>query len=322
MARSHGRIASAIWRDQDFIDLDPEAQRLYLFLLSQPDLTHAGLIPLRIRAWSTRVKDGTPDRVRTALKVLEHARFVVVDEDTEELLVRTFVRNDGVYKQPKVMERMGVDAGQIMSRALRAAFCVELRRLPCEDLTGHQKDTAERVRDELLALFGEPVDPLPNHPPNPPARVADTHADTPAEGSAGPSFAHVRAAPVPRPPAPSPLPPASLGVVCRLTSVDVSATTTDDAIAEWQSLAGRADLETEATRFLLHNANVELKNPAAAWRGWLRKACTRESKRVLDSEHPDCPDCGGTGWAEEDDLGRAVKCHCRNVTPITSAGVA
>jgi hypothetical protein len=308
MARSHGRISAAIWRDQDFIALEAEPQRLYLFVLSQPDLTHAGLIPLRTRLWSTRFNGGTPGRVRTALEALEEQRFILVDEDTEELLVRTFVRNDGVYKQPKVMERMAIDAGQIMSSALRAAFCVELRRLPYDDLTGHQRETAERVRDELLSLFGEPIQP----PPDPSGTLPDTHGDTHGEGLAEPSFAHVRAAPVPRPPTPVPLPPASLGVVCRLTSVDVSATTTDDAIAEWQTLAGRADLQTEATRFLLHNANVELKNPAAAWRGWLRKACTRESKRVLDSERPDCADCGGTGWGEDDEQGRAVKCHCRN----------
>lgn len=112
-----------------------------------------------------------------------------------------------------------------------------------------------------------------------------------------------------------------LAVVCRLTLVDASAnaTTTDDAIAHWRTLAGHADLETEARSFLLHNENVQLRNPGGAWRGWLRAASQRASCRVLDSERPDCPDCDGTGWAEDDEQGRAVKCHCRNVITLEAS---
>ena len=38
------------------------------------------------------------------LAVLEAARFVLVDENTEEVLVRTFMRNDKVYRQPNVFQ--------------------------------------------------------------------------------------------------------------------------------------------------------------------------------------------------------------------------
>jgi hypothetical protein len=200
MARSHGRIMSAIWTDSDFTSLESEPQRLYLFLLSQPDLSHAGLLPLRVRRWASKVNGQTIADVQTALGVLSERRFVLVDEDTEELLIRTLVRNDGVYKQPKVMLRMREDAKLIESKPLREAFLVELDRLPLHELSDipgganrDQPSTREVVSGVVAALrtdFGKPS-----------VGVPDTHA----EGYAEPTY--VRAGALPLPPSPSPQPP-------------------------------------------------------------------------------------------------------------------
>jgi len=135
MARAYGRIASTIWTDPDFLDLNSEPQRLYLFLLSQPDLSHAGLLPLRERRWGKKVSGGSSRSIMAALETLADTRFVVVDQDTEEVLIRTMVRNDGVWRQPKVMIRMREDARLIESPHLRAAFAVELDRLPLHELS-------------------------------------------------------------------------------------------------------------------------------------------------------------------------------------------
>ena len=40
-------IFTSIWKDGDFLSLPPSAQRLYMFLLSQPELTYCGTMPLR-----------------------------------------------------------------------------------------------------------------------------------------------------------------------------------------------------------------------------------------------------------------------------------
>jgi hypothetical protein len=95
------------------------AQRMFMFLLSQPDLSHAGLLPMRVNRWAKKAEDLTP-RGPDELDYLAARDFVVVDEDTEEVLIRTMVRNDGVYKQPKVMIRLREDAKQIESPLLRA----------------------------------------------------------------------------------------------------------------------------------------------------------------------------------------------------------
>src|SRR5690606_16305207 len=142
-------------------------------------LNHAGLLPLRIRRWAAKSPGGTVGNVSKALQTLAKARFILFDRDTEEVLIRTLVRNDGVYKQPKVMLRMREDAKLMESPTLRAAFAAELRRLPLDELSdqpgGPNRDqtptrqVVQAVVDELLAEL-EPD----THP--------DTLPDTPGEG--------------------------------------------------------------------------------------------------------------------------------------------
>lgn len=202
MARTHGRIMAAIWNDGDFIAMRGSAQRMFMFLLSQPDLSHAGLIPMRVNRWAKKAEDLNARSVREELDYLAGRDFIVADEDTEEVLVRTFVRNDGVYKQPKVMIRLREDARQIESPMLRAAFKAELDRLPLDELSdrpggpgGDQPSTRAQVQgvvDTLRADFAD-VEAYPSE------GVSDTHPDTP----------HVRAGAFHLPPTTVPLPPST-----------------------------------------------------------------------------------------------------------------
>lgn len=143
MARAFGRILSRIWDDRDFLALDSGPQRLYCFLVSQSNLNHAGLLPLTLRKWAKKAADLTPERVRRDLAVLDAARFVVVDEDSEELLIRTFVRNDDVYKMPRMMGAMVSGALEIESHRLRRALLAEVSRIPLEELS----DEPSRLKD-------------------------------------------------------------------------------------------------------------------------------------------------------------------------------
>ena len=219
MPRSHGRIMAAIWSDPDFIAMRGGAQRMFMFLLSQSDLSHAGLLPMRVNRWAKKAEDTTAATIRAELTYLAERGFVVLDEDTEEVLVRTMVRNDGVYKQPKVMLRLREDAKQIESPLLRAAFKVELNRLPLHELTTARQAVEDIVRDlrQDFAEDGYPsgyptgrVSDTPNHPEgwetdvsagqNPSERVSDTQPDTP----------RVRAGALPQPPSPIPQPPTTV----------------------------------------------------------------------------------------------------------------
>src|SRR5690606_238647 len=87
------------------------------------------------------------------LAALIAARFIVVDSDTEEVLVRSFIRNDGVLKQPNVFKNALRCAEGVESQAIRSALAVELRR------TG--RSDAARVADEIDPPGTDP-DPVPD----------------------------------------------------------------------------------------------------------------------------------------------------------------
>ncbi|WP_200309151.1 hypothetical protein [Streptomyces adelaidensis] len=222
MARGHGRILTSIWDDADFLALDERQQRLYLFLISQPNLNHAGLLPLTLRRWSRKAHGLTSAELEKRLQALESARFIVMDDDTEELLIRSFVRNDGVWKQPKVMGAMVSGALEISSRRLRGALLAEMDRVPLDELsdepTKSTRGTGPSIRSQvaehietLRKAFGTPEpDPTRRGSGTPSAPPSGTPSDTPAEGgpegsTRGRAATHVRAAPA-LSPSPSPIP--------------------------------------------------------------------------------------------------------------------
>lgn len=129
MTRDHAALQHRIWLDKDFTSQDPDAMLLYAFLLSQSDLNYAGVLHLRPRQWARKLPTLGEDRIRSAVKELAGNRFVLVDEDTEELLIRTFVRNDDLWKMPRMLELAVKQARAIESKALREAFGSELLRI-------------------------------------------------------------------------------------------------------------------------------------------------------------------------------------------------
>jgi hypothetical protein len=129
MARSEARISVSIWDDADFLVLSSDAQRLFLFLCSQSDLAHDGVIALRERRWSKKAAGLTLAAITRALTELESARFVVIDEDAEELLVRSFIRRDKVYRQPNVLRAAADHLKSITSHRILTELAVELERI-------------------------------------------------------------------------------------------------------------------------------------------------------------------------------------------------
>lgn len=227
MARGHGRILTSIWEDEDFKALDPAEQRLYLFLISQPNLNHAGLLDLTLRRWARKARGLTVAELEKTIAALEAARFIVVDDDTEELLIRSFIRNDGVWRMPKVMGAMVSGALEITSKRLQQALLAEMDRIPLDELNNEPTklrngESGPSIRrqvsdciDTLRRAFRKPnPDPSRGGSGTPSATPSGTPSDTPAEGDAeggprpstrGHAGPHMHAAPAPAP-APFPYP--------------------------------------------------------------------------------------------------------------------
>lgn len=93
MAR-RATLHCSIWSDPEFADLSERAQRMYLMLLSQETTSMVGLLPYAPRRWTNRAKDSTARTVQAALTELVDAWFVVIDESTDEVLIRTRVKHD------------------------------------------------------------------------------------------------------------------------------------------------------------------------------------------------------------------------------------
>jgi hypothetical protein len=94
MARNYAQLQTGIWRDTDFCALPVLAQRLYLLLISQPDISMCGVVPYIPSRWHRTGPDWSLSEIEKDLATLVKARFVLVDYDTAEVWVRTFVRHN------------------------------------------------------------------------------------------------------------------------------------------------------------------------------------------------------------------------------------
>ena len=209
MARSHARIFTVIWDDPDFLALTGLAQRCYLMLLSQPTLGHAGVLSTTVRRWTLLCADEDEDRLRAAIAELGERRFIVVDERTEELLVRSLIRNDGAWKQPKVLAVAITEAASIMSATLRACVTEELARIDCTGLPDATRPTVEALLKDLPHRLANAHLEVPEQaPPDPPADPPPYPPGQPhPHGDSDGVRVHARAAPAPSPALIPPPPP-------------------------------------------------------------------------------------------------------------------
>lgn len=182
MARSYASIQTAIWRQDDWKALDALDQHLYFLLSTQPNISAAGALPLTVGRWSKLSRGSTVASVRAGLHRLAAAGLVALDEETEELLVRPFIRDDNGYRNRNRLPVIRAAAGEIESRTLRQALAVELTRLglPAE-WTNEQPTEPDAYRD------AHPEGPPEGASEGPSGAPSDGVSDDPDQGCADPS---------------------------------------------------------------------------------------------------------------------------------------
>lgn len=156
MPREHARISVRIWIDRDWRTLPHSEQWAYKMLLSQKEINAAGVLPLMVGKWCKGSVDVTHERLWSWLRALEAKRYIVIDEDSEELLVRTFIRNDGVMKIPNMIKAARKAASAVDSARLRRALVEEFRRVPGAE--------AKKAVEELEAGLPDEDEPDADHP--------------------------------------------------------------------------------------------------------------------------------------------------------------
>lgn len=162
MARDHARVLTRIWSDPEFRALTAGEQRTYLMVLSEQALSYAGVAPLTVRRWSQQATD-TPEKVlRKHLDRLHDTRFLVVDHDSEEVLVRSFMRQDRVMRLPNVAKAARAAYLGVQSLVVRAHILIEVHRIhegPAGDF--HDKTFSPEYVGEWL------TEPFPEGLPEP-----------------------------------------------------------------------------------------------------------------------------------------------------------
>ena len=151
MTRRFARIGLSIWADPDFRDLSEAAQRLYFLLLTSGSLDMCGVGDWRENRLVKLSSDSTITGLRKAAWELGQRRFVAIDVDTEEVLVRSFVRHDGVLESPNSTRAMVKDFSTISSHTLMEIVMDEARR----GFDQHPEWKGRKVAEELLAMWPE-----------------------------------------------------------------------------------------------------------------------------------------------------------------------
>lgn len=129
MPRTYANVVTAIWDNEAFRQLDDVDQRTYLMLVSQSDISAAGVLAFRVRRWSRYARNTTVESISGSLARLADARFIVIDAEHEELLVRSFVRHDKGYSNPKRRPAILTASQEVRSPIVRLALASELHRL-------------------------------------------------------------------------------------------------------------------------------------------------------------------------------------------------
>lgn len=133
MPRDYAQIRQDMWSDDRWRNLTPAAQWLYMLLLSDPRLSYCGVTEWHPGRIAQRARECTGRDVLIAAAELSDDHFLIIDEDTEEVAIRSFLKHDPVMRNPRLAVTMAKDFGVIASNKIRAAVVYELQRLKKSD---------------------------------------------------------------------------------------------------------------------------------------------------------------------------------------------
>lgn len=133
MARSYARIDVQRFHDDDWRALTLPQKAVFDMMLTHPKLSLCGALDLKYGSLCGYSPDLDVDTLSGVLEALEAARFIAVDWDTDEAVIRTFVRHDGVLQNQNLGRGMWSAWVAIESPALRSFVLDNLPELAFED---------------------------------------------------------------------------------------------------------------------------------------------------------------------------------------------
>lgn len=188
--RQYALIHRAILDDPSWRCLTRSQQNLYLLLLLKLSANLCGIVDWRPKKLAVNASDMTVETIEADAVVLEKKLYIVRDEDTDEVLIRSFLRNDAPLKSSKTAIAVRSSYTDTASSKLRGVIVFELQRLYRE-----QRDWQgwDQVRDLLdlpsidprrIVSGGEEAvsDALNRYRESSFSPPRDTSFDTPSDG--------------------------------------------------------------------------------------------------------------------------------------------
>lgn len=129
MAREFGPVNVEIWSDPAFRALPPAAQHLYLLLWTSPGLTYCGVHDWRPGRLAKLSQGFDADHIGTVSDCLTARHFLVIDDETEEVLVRSWARFDGLLKKPRMAVSYASAYAAVASLKLRSVLVNETQKM-------------------------------------------------------------------------------------------------------------------------------------------------------------------------------------------------
>ncbi|MFA5711991.1 hypothetical protein, partial [Mycolicibacterium sp.] len=150
--REYAKNLFSQWSDDDFCNQPIFDKLLYQVVNGQRAVNAAGIQPIHYMRWRKAMRDGdqlpTEQDLRDALARMEARRYVYVDEDTGELLIRSRIRRDELEKQPTMFLAALRLLAVLDSPKFAAVMIDELARLDTPEVKG-DKEYAKRLRVNL-----------------------------------------------------------------------------------------------------------------------------------------------------------------------------
>lgn len=170
MARLYAQNRLSMWQDDEFRCLSDGAQNLYNYLLAHPTTTYAGVCDWRPKRLAQVNTSWTTERVEELGRELARGHFLVIDEGYDEVVIRSFLRWEGVLKSPNLARACARAFGRIESPTLQRVVIHELLRLKAEnpDFAAWDLDEFAELLTARPPLDGKTIPgPIPSENPSP-----------------------------------------------------------------------------------------------------------------------------------------------------------
>lgn len=149
--RDYARTNVTIWQDADFRALPFPAQHLYMTMWTHPDLSYCGVLDWRPGRIAPLSAGWNTQAVRTFADCLAARHFVVIDEQTEEVLIRSWVRWEEILKQPRLSISYVKAFSAVASNDVRRVLVHELAKIK-----EHTPDLAGFGDQRVLSVLTNP----------------------------------------------------------------------------------------------------------------------------------------------------------------------